>query len=152
MPTLSILLLTMTGLLLSGCASPQMLPVSRSGPSAHEALELRRAVLAAPTAPVTDRQATAERDAAEALRAMNSDLLACFARGGRAGAEAHITAEIVVGGDGGVRHVTTTGGALVGPAAMRCFERRITRARFTPAYTEGTARLTVPFSFVFEPR
>src|SRR5688572_12016203 len=90
-----------------------------------------------------------EREAAAVFRAMQKDLLGCFARAA-AGAHAFITVSVVLGDDGIARDVATTGGARVGRAAMTCVERRVAQARFPAPRAGGTARLSVPFAFSYE--
>jgi hypothetical protein len=95
-----------------------------------------------------DHHAQAERDAATVFRAMNHDLLRCFAR---PASHAFVEVDVLVGPQGDVRDVEATGGALAGRTAMACLTRRIARATFPPPRGGGTARVRVPFAFAVEP-
>lgn len=134
----------------AGCAAPRPSSAHARPP------EPTRAAAAAPasrSAPAPDRHARIERDAAEVFRGMHRDLLACIMRSPprRADATAYMTVDVLVGSEGGVRDVATTGGARLGRPAVRCMERRIARATFPPPHGGGTARIQVPFAFSFEP-
>jgi hypothetical protein len=87
-------------------------------------------------------------DANEVLGAMHDDLLACYKKRVRVRPEAHgfITVDIVVGSDGRVAHVDTTGGALLGDGTMQCIVARISRGAFEPPHGGGTVHVRVPFS------
>jgi hypothetical protein len=87
-------------------------------------------------------------DAGRVLDAMRPDLLQCYARRVRAYPQAHgfITVDVVIGPDGSVRAVETTGGAVLGETTMGCIVKRIERARFAPPHGGGTLRVRVPFS------
>jgi hypothetical protein len=53
---------------------------------------------------------------------------------------------IVVGPDGSVRRVETTGGAILGETTMKCIVERIQRATFDPPHGGGTLTIEAPFS------
>jgi hypothetical protein len=57
-----------------------------------------------------------------------------------------MTADIVIGPDGHVRHVETTGGALLGERARACIEHRLAGAEFAPPYGGGTLTIHVPIA------
>jgi hypothetical protein len=57
-----------------------------------------------------------------------------------------MTFDVVIGPDGEVDDVQTTGGALLGERAMRCMVARVKRAAFEPPYGGGTLHLRVPLS------
>jgi hypothetical protein len=131
-------------LLLLSCASPQ-------APRAPPIVETHAAMLVVPPpdtparAPEPDLHARVERDAGDVFRSMHGDLLRCFARA-PPGAHAFVTIDVLVGSDGEVRDVATTGGALVG-GATTCIARRVAKASFPPPRGGGTARIRVPLEF-----
>ena len=95
-----------------------------------------------------DHHALATRNANEVLEAMQPDLLACYAKRVAVSPKAHafLTVDVIIGPDGAVRHVETTGGALLGSATLGCLERRIRQATFAPPHGGGTLRIHVPFA------
>jgi len=74
--------------------------------------------------------------------AMHGDIYKCLSH---SRGNAYITVEAVVKNDGTVASVKTTGGALAGPAAMKCVERRVLRARFPHLRGKGTSRVKAAF-------
>ena len=82
------------------------------------------------------------------FEAMHDDLLACYKGRVAVDPKAHgfITVDIVLGPDGHVRSVETTGGALLGTRAMGCIVDRIKAATFEAVYGGGTRRIHVPFT------
>lgn len=94
-------------------------------------------------------QLAVEATASAVLRELHGDLLACYRARLRTHPRAHasLDADLLVGADGRVRDVTTTGGALLGRAARRCIEGRLRRAAFVPLQGGGTSRVRVPFAF-----
>jgi len=98
---------------------------------------------------VLDAEALEERDAAAVFRTLHPDLVTCLgqSRAPRRGGHAYVTAEVLVGPDGEVRGVSTTGAAQIGRRAMACVERRIARATFRAPRHGGTRRVSVPFAF-----
>lgn len=90
----------------------------------------------------------ANEDANRVLSAMHPDLLACYRQRVSVNPAAHgfITANILIGPDGHVINVATTGGAILGPGTMACIVRRIEKGVFLPPYGGGTMRIQVPFS------
>jgi hypothetical protein len=79
---------------------------------------------------------------------MEPDLLACYKARivVRPAAHGFITTDILIGPDGHVRGVETTGGALLGRTTMKCITSRIERAAFDPPHGGGTLRVHVPFT------
>ncbi len=87
-------------------------------------------------------------NANEVLDAMKTDLLACYKKRlrGRPDAHAVVTADILIGEDGHVRRVDTSGGATLGEATMSCIVHRIQNGVFEPPHGGGTIQVRVPFS------
>jgi hypothetical protein len=94
-----------------------------------------------------DRTGSTE-SANRVLTAMQPDLLACYKKRVATSPDAHafMTLDIVVGPDGTVRDVETTGGALLGKATIECLVNRVKQATFDPPRGGGTMRIQVPFS------
>ena len=90
-----------------------------------------------------------ERRDDEVFRAMQPQLLACYARRltTHPTAHAYVTFDVLVGLDGRPRDVATTGGALLGNEALSCLSRHVRRATFAPPPGGGTSRVRVPFAF-----
>jgi hypothetical protein len=82
------------------------------------------------------------------LDSMKGDLLACYKKRLRLrpDAQARITVDIVIGEDGHVQKVDTTGGGLLGDGTMGCIVHRIERGSFEPPHGGGTIHLRVPFA------
>ena len=99
-------------------------------------------------AELPDLHANALADANRVLANMNDDLLACYKMRVKQNPAAHafLTTDILVGADGRVVRVDTTGGALLGDKAMACIVHRIEQAKFAPPYGGGTRHITVPFN------
>lgn len=97
-----------------------------------------------------DYHALATENANTVLKAMHPDLLACYAKRVAASPNAHafLTFDVVIGPDGTVRDVQSTGGALLGQATMSCLENRIRRGVFAAPHGGGTLHVHVPFSLV----
>jgi hypothetical protein len=95
-----------------------------------------------------DYHAQATENANRVIGAMHSDLLACYRRRVNVNPAAHgfITVDIVIGPDGRVILVETTGGAVLGKGTMDCMVRRIEKGVFAPPHGGGTLRIQVPFS------
>jgi hypothetical protein len=95
-----------------------------------------------------DYNAQATANANQVLDAMHADLLACYTKRVAANPDAHafLTVDILIGANGHVEHVETTGGALLGPATMNCLTSRIQRAVFEPPHGGGTLTIPVPFA------
>jgi hypothetical protein len=95
-----------------------------------------------------DYNARATANANQVLEAMHADLLACYATRVAANPDAHgfLTVDIVIGPDGHVQRVETTGGAVLGPVTMRCLTKRVERGVFEPPHGGGTLTIHVPFS------
>ena len=109
------------------CERAQIVPRPADGPDYHE-------------------KATA--NANTVIEAMHEDLLACYKKRVAANPNAHgfITIDVIVGPDGRVRDVETTGGAVLGETTMSCLVQRVKRASFDPPHNGGTLRIHVPFS------
>jgi hypothetical protein len=101
-----------------------------------------------PQIDVPDYHARAVRDAERVFAAMESDLLACYVKRVAVNPRAHgyITVDVVIGPQGTVQAVETTGGAVLGERTMRCIVQRIERASFEPPHGGGTLRVHVPFA------
>jgi hypothetical protein len=95
-----------------------------------------------------DYHAQAVANADRVFATMRDDFLACYKGRLRAAPNAHgfITVDVLVGPDGRVLSVDTTGGALLGERAMACIVDRIKAATFEPVHGGGTRRIHVPFS------
>jgi hypothetical protein len=95
-----------------------------------------------------DYAARAEVNAERVFASIHPDLLACYEARVRADPRAHafMTFDLVVGPDGQVDDVQTTGGALLGERAMRCLIARVRRVAFEPPHGGGTLHLRVPLS------
>jgi hypothetical protein len=96
-----------------------------------------------------DYHARAVANADRVFAAMHGDLLACYKARVAVDPKAHgfITVDVVIGPDGAVRSVETTGGAPLGEKAMGCIVERIRAATFEPMPGGGTRRIQVPFAF-----
>lgn len=133
-------------------------PASRNSASASAAvvtepvvecdLVCERARIAPRSADTPDYHAKATANANAVLEAMHPELLECYKTRVSANPNAHafITVDIVIGPDGAVRTVDTTGGALLGERTMGCIVERIKRASFDPPHGGGTLHIQVPFS------
>lgn len=88
-------------------------------------------------------------DADRVFARMRDDLLACYRMRVREYPNAHasLNVEVVIGEDGTVQKVETTGGALLGNRTMRCITQRIEREKFEPVRGGGTLRVLVPLTF-----
>lgn len=106
-----------------------------------------RKLAAGETADAHTQEAT--RKANEVLAQMHDDLLACYKSRLASAPAAHgfITLDIVIEESGKVKDVQTTGGALLGEAAMACIVDRVKKSTFGPVHGGGTQHLHVPFSF-----
>jgi hypothetical protein len=95
-----------------------------------------------------DYHAMATENANQVLTSIHPRMLACYTKRIAVNPAAHgfITIDIVVGPDGHVITVETTGGAILGPATMSCMTHEIERAVFAPPHGGGTLRIHVPFS------
>jgi hypothetical protein len=95
-----------------------------------------------------DYHARAVANVNEVLAGMNDDLLACYKKRVAVAPQAHafLTTDIVIGQDGRVVRVETTGGALLGDAALGCIVHRIEKGTFAPPHGGGTLTVHVPFN------
>lgn len=105
-------------------------------------------VLDRPHVDETDFRAKAVEDAEEVLKGIEGDLLACYKKRVAVSPQAHgyITVDVIIGQEGKVQGVETTGGAILGDATMGCIVDRIKRASFAPPHKGGTLRVHVPFA------
>jgi hypothetical protein len=96
-----------------------------------------------------DHHARAEANADQVFVAMHDDLLACYKARVRVDPNAHafLTVDVVIGPDGRVRNVETTGGALLGNQGLDCIVNRVKAATFEPLPGGGTRRIHVPLTF-----
>src|SRR5262249_53272677 len=90
----------------------------------------------------------AEVDAERVFGSMHADLQACYAARVRERPRAHafLEVEVVIGPDGHVVDVTTTGGALLGDRTLRCMTDRVRGATFEPPHGGGTMHVHVPLA------
>jgi hypothetical protein len=95
-----------------------------------------------------DHHARAVANANQVIEDLTPDLLACYKARVAKDPRAHgfITTDIVVGPDGHVLRVETTGGAVLGPATMGCIVHRIERATFEPPHGGGTQHIMIPWN------
>ena len=135
---------TVTNAETSTTATPEV----TAGSVAFCDLVCERARIVARPADEPDYHARATENANTVLEAMHDDLLACYKKRVAVNPNAHgfITVDVIVGPDGGVRAVETTGGAVLGEGTMGCIVQRIRRASFDPPHGGGTLRIHVPFS------
>jgi hypothetical protein len=100
---------------------------------------------AAPEPDYTQREVD---NANSVLATMTDDLLSCYKKRLRTDPHAHgfITVDILIGSDGHVGNVVTTGGAILGDATMACIVHRIERGVFEPPHGGGNIHVQVPFS------
>jgi len=87
-------------------------------------------------------------DATTVMASMTDDLLACYKKRLRVNPKAHafITVDVLVGSDGRVRKVDTTGGAILGNQTMACVVHRIEQGVFEPPHGGGNIHVQMPFS------
>ncbi len=121
----------------SGCASPlspaRHATAAPSAPLTRVGTELTRETLA--DASGADPKDLEERRDGDVFRAMQPQLLACYAKRLATYPRAHgyVTFDILVGDDGRPRDVATTGGALLGTEVLGCFTGHVRRAAFAPS-------------------
>lgn len=111
-------------------------------------LVCERAQIVRHAAESPDYNAQAVANANQVLEAMHPDLLACYKKRVAVNPKAHgfITIDIMIGPDGKVRDVETTGGAVLGEGTMACIVGHIKRATFEAVHGGGTEHIRVPFS------
>jgi hypothetical protein len=87
-------------------------------------------------------------NATEVLSSMKDDLLRCYTKRlrSRPDARAFLTVDILVGNDGHVRRVDTTGGAQLGDPALACIVHRIEKGVFEPPHGGGNIHVQMPFT------
>lgn len=95
-----------------------------------------------------DYHAKATEDANRVLERVRPELLACYKARVAVQPNAHgfITVDVIVGPDGHVLKVETTGGAILGPQTLSCITERLKGSTFAPPHGGGTLRIHVPFS------
>ena len=95
-----------------------------------------------------DYRVKVTEDANRVIASMQGDLLACYKTRLKVNPAAHgfITVDLIVGPDGHVQSVETTGGAVLGETTMGCIVDRLKAATFTRPHGGGTQRVSVPFS------
>ena len=100
------------------------------------------------TADRPDYTANQTDDVNRVLEALHPDLMACYTKRLKANPTAHgfITVDMIIGSQGEVAKIDTTGGGILGPATMDCIVKRIRRAKFEPPHGGGTLEVHVPFS------
>lgn len=141
------------------CASspPPPAPAPTSGPTPVTAAEIAEAqpatigcelVCEGARIEGVDHHAAAVKNADEVVAAMHDDLLACYQARVRTHprANASLTFDIVIGPDGSVRSIETTGGSMLGPKTVKCMTDRLERGTFAPVYGGGTLRIHVPIT------
>lgn len=111
-------------------------------------LVCEQAQIVSRVADTPDYSAQATANANQVLGDMHGDLLACYKSRVAANPDAHafLTIDVLIGPDGHVQLVETTGGALLGPVTMSCLTKRIQQGVFAPPHGGGTLRIHVPFS------
>lgn len=111
-------------------------------------LVCERAELAVRPAEQTDYSVRALANVNATLESMHPAMLACYKTRVSVSPNAHafITMDIVIGADGRVASVETTGGALLGEGTMSCITDQVRRATFDPPHGGGTLHVHVPFS------
>jgi hypothetical protein len=82
------------------------------------------------------------------LAGMTDDLLGCYKKRLRVNPKAHglISVEIMVGSDGHVRKVDTSGATILGSTTMACIVHRIEQGVFEPPHGGGNIHVQVPFT------
>lgn len=140
-----------------GGAPPPVTPAPTTAPASAEVtaepqvpcdIVCEQAQIVARSEDSKDYNAKATANANQVLDAMHPDLLACYKTRIAANPDAHgfLTIDIVIGPDGHVLRVETTGGAVLGPTTMSCLTKRIERGVFDPPHGGGTLTVHVPFS------
>ena len=119
-----------------------------AAPAAECKLYCEPARMVARPAPDPDYTQHEIDNASAVLASMTDDLLGCYKTRLRANPQAHgfITVDILIGSDGHVRKVDTTGGAILGEITMACIVRRIERGVFEPPHGGGNIHVQMPFS------
>jgi hypothetical protein len=128
--------------------APAPTPVVSTEPQTFCDLVCEQARVVAPKADKSDAFTQATENANKVLEAMQGDLLACYKKRVAVNPKAHgfILVDILVGPDGHVRTVDTTGGAILGEGTMSCIVDKVKTAIFAPPHAGGTLRVQVPFS------
>lgn len=123
-------------------------PAAETGPTVACDVVCDEPVVVPRPADGPDHHAAATEDANHVLAILHPALLACYAQRVKAAPTAHafLTFDVIIGPDGRVRDVESTGGALLGPTTMRCLEDTLRRGVFAPPHGGGTLRIHVPFS------
>jgi hypothetical protein len=122
---------------------------AQSEPGAVECkLRCEPARLVPRVAPEPDYTQRETDNATAVMSSMADDFLGCYKRRLRVNPNAHgfITVDILVGSDGHVRKVDTTGGAILGNQTMACLVHRIQQGVFDPPHGGGNIHVQMPFS------
>jgi hypothetical protein len=95
-----------------------------------------------------DVHAAAVANVDRVFAGMHDDLLACYRARLAVDPTAHafLTIDMVLGPDGNVRTVETTGGARLGDKGLACIVRRVKAATFDPIPGGGTRHVQVPLT------
>lgn len=96
-----------------------------------------------------DHHGQAVADANAVVSAMHQDLLACYEKRLKTDPTAHafLTVDVVIGPDGHVWRVETTGGARLGKDGIACVANHFREATFAPVVGGGTRRVHLPLTF-----
>ncbi len=87
-------------------------------------------------------------NANQVLDAMHTDLLACYRARVRVmpRSQGTLVLDILIGPDGKVRKIETSGGESLG-TAKDCIVRRVQAGEFAPPHGGGTLKIQAPFTF-----
>jgi len=82
------------------------------------------------------------------LAGMTDDLLGCYKKRLRVNpkAQGSISVDIMVGSDGRVRKVDTSGATILGSSTVACIVHRIEQGVFEPPHGGGNIHVQVPFT------
>lgn len=99
--------------------------------------------------PAPDYHARAVKNANAVVRSLSKPILGCYKKRLDKAPNAHgnIVVNVLIAPDGTVRTIETTGGALLGDAAVRCIEDVVKQATFEKPHGGGTLRVKVPLAF-----
>jgi hypothetical protein len=113
------------------------------------ALACESATVTSPGVVAGEHHAAAVANVDAVVASMHDDLLACYRARVATYPSAHasVTLSVLINPDGSVRSVTSTGGAMLGDAGLRCITRRVERAVFAPVHGGGTLRTEIPLLF-----
>lgn len=96
-----------------------------------------------------DYHAQAVANANAVFATMHGDLLACYKKRLSVDPNAHafLTVDAIIGPEGRIAWIGTTGGARLGKEGVACIVDRIREATFEPVTGGGTRRIQVPLTF-----